>query len=187
VHGLRWTGVEWDHDRVRLAANIVRAGTRGWIVKPRPKNDEPRLVAVGPTTLSMLRQLRSAAEAVAAQCGTKLSRDAFVFSDDPAGRRPWVPTTTWLRSKRLCERCGLDPTRLHDLRAMMSTQLIEHGIPVSVVSARLGHAQNSTTAITLDVYTGRNPQLDRQAGDLVDRPLDGATETGRTTRTGRAT
>lgn len=54
----------------------------------------------------------------------------------------------------------------------MSTQLIEHGVPIPVVSARLGHAQNSTTAITLDIYTGRNPELDRQAGELMDQLLD---------------
>jgi integrase len=55
----------------------------------------------------------------------------------------------------------------------MSTQLIEHGMPVPVVSARLGHSQNSTTAMTLDVYTGRNPELDRRAGELMDDLLDG--------------
>jgi hypothetical protein len=37
---------------------------------------------------------------------------------------------------------------------------------------RLGHAENSTTAMTLDVYTGRSPELDRQAGELMDQLLD---------------
>jgi integrase len=173
LHGLRWTGVDWRRGRVRLADNIVRAGPAGWTVKRSPKDDEPRLVALGPATMGMLRRLLLQAETAAANFSTKLDKDAFVFSDAPDGSRPWVPTTTWLRYKRLCEECGVEATRLHDLRAMMSTELIEHGMPVSVVSARLGHAQNSTTAMTLDVYTGRNPELDQSAGELMDRLLDG--------------
>jgi site-specific recombinase XerD len=173
VHGLRWMGVDWRRGRVRLADNIVRAGPAGWIVKRSPKDDEPRLVALGPATMRMLRRLRLQVEAAATDSGIKLAKDAFVFSDAPDGIQPWVPTTTWLRYKRLCEQCGVEATRLHDLRAMMSTELIERGVPVPVVSARLGHAQNSTTAMTLDVYTGRNPELDQRAGGLMDQLLDG--------------
>jgi site-specific recombinase XerD len=173
IHGLRWTGVEWKKGRVRLADNVVRAGRAGWMTKGAPKDDEPRLVALGPATMAMLRRLRIQAEGAAARAGTKLDKDAFVFSDAPDGSQPWVPTTTWLRYKRLCEDCDVDATRLHDLRAMMSTELIERGVPVPVVSARLGHAQNSTTAMTLDVYTGRNPELDRHAAHVMDRLLDG--------------
>jgi integrase len=172
LHGLRWSGVEWHRQRLRLADNVVRAGVHGWIVKPLPKDDEPRFVALGPTTMAMLERLHRNQLEQAGACGLKLRRDAFVFSDAPDGSEPWVPTTTWSRYKRLCSECGLAPTRLHDLRATMSTQLIEHGTPIPVVSARLGHSQNSTTAMTLDVYTGRNPELDRRAGQLMDDLLD---------------
>ena len=50
---------------------------------------------------------------------------------------------------------------------------LERGTPLQAVSARLGHAYNSSTFITLDVYTGRNPELDRAAGELMDALLDG--------------
>lgn len=100
--------------------------------------------------------------------------NAFVFSDEPDGSRHWVPRTTTVRFQRLCVKAGLPAsTRLHDLRSMMSTELLERGTPLQAVSARLGHAYNSSTFITLDVYTGRNPELDRAAGELVDALLDG--------------
>jgi integrase len=149
--------------------NVVRAGRAGWIIKSAPKDDEPRLVALGPVTMSMLRELRSLAETRATESGARLRKDAFVFSDLTDGSEPWVPSTMWLRYKRLCEECGIAATRLHDLRAMMSTELIERGVPVPAVSARLGHAQNSTTAMTLDVYTGRNPALDRRTDGPIAR------------------
>ena len=123
--------------------------------------------------MALLRRLRIQAETAAVSFRTKLGKDAFVFSDVSDGSQPWIPTTTWLRYKRLCEDCGVDTTRLDDLRAKMSTELIECGVPVPVVSALRGQAQNSTAAMTLDVYTGRNPELDRHAGEVMDCLLDG--------------
>ena len=82
--------------------------------------------------------------------------------------------TTTLRFQRLCITAGLpETTRLHDLRSMMRTELLKRGTPLQAVSARPGHAYNSSTFITLDVYTRRNPELDRAAGELMDGLLDG--------------
>jgi integrase len=175
VHGLRWTGVEFDKDRIFLADNVVRTTAGGgWRVKPLPKDDEPRIVNLGSTTMRMLKALYDESFEAAVACGIVLPDDAFVFSDEPDGSRHWIPVTTTRRFQRLCESVGLPKTtRLHDLRSMMSTELLERGTPLQAVSARLGHAYNSSTFITLDVYTGRNPELDRVAGEPMDALLDG--------------
>jgi len=39
-----------------------------------------------------------------------------------------------------------DSVRLHDLRHWYATTALEGGVPLSSVSAQLGHAQTSTTA-----------------------------------------
>jgi integrase len=110
----------------------------------------------------------------AVACGIVLPDRAFVFSDEPDGSRHWTPVTTTRRFQRVCAKAGLpETTRPHDLRSMMSTELLERGTPLQAVSARLGHAYNSSTFITLDVYTGRNPELYRAAGELMDALLDG--------------
>jgi len=60
--------------------------------------------------------------------------------------------------------------RLHDLRHVHATLLLEAGVPVHVVAARLGHAD---PAITLRVYAH---VLRDQAGVVADvfaRLLDG--------------
>ena len=175
VHGLRWTGVQFDKDRILLADNVVRTTAGGaWRVKPLPKDEEPRIVNLGSTTMRMLKALYDQSFEFAAECGIVLPDQAFVFSDEPDGSRHWRPVTTTQRFQRLCVKAGLpETTRLHDLRSMMSTELLERGTPLQAVSARLGHAYNSSTLITLDVYTGRNPELDRAAGELMDALLDG--------------
>jgi integrase len=47
------------------------------------------------------------------------------------------------------EALGLRPITSHGLRHTHATQLLRNGVPVHIVSARLGHAKPS---ITLDTY-----------------------------------
>ena len=49
---------------------------------------------------------------------------------------------------------GLDHFRLHDLRHFMATQMLDEGVPVPIVAARLAHARASTT---LNVYAHAVP------------------------------
>lgn len=169
MHGLRWSGVDFDRGVVTLRDTIVH-GTDGWAVKPYTKTGGQRSVRVDPNTLARLRTLHDRAVTDAMTCETSLPETAFVFSDSPVGDRPWNPATTMRRFKKVCAAAGLPATtRLHDLRHLMATHLIDQGVPIPVVSARLGHAQNSTT---LDVYTGRVADSDAAAADVMGRLFD---------------
>jgi integrase len=170
IHGLRWSAVDFTAGRVTLRETVVQAGGQ-WIVKPTTKTGGERFVDIDAGTLDLLRAAHDEAFARALACGVALPAAAFVFSDDPVGARPWIPQTTAARFKRACVAAGLDETtRLHDLRHLMATHLIDQGVSIAAVSARLGHAQNSTT---LDVYTGRVAGSDRGAADVMGRLLDG--------------
>jgi integrase len=57
---------------------------------------------------------------------------------------------------------------VHDLRHCAATLMIANGLPVNVVSAILGHAQNSTT---LNVYSHVLPAAHVQAAATMDRLL----------------
>ncbi len=52
--------------------------------------------------------------------------------------------------------------RLHDLRHTHATLLLADGVPVEVVSERLGHA---SATITLTVYQHVHPGMGREAAD----------------------
>ena len=101
--------------------------------------------------------------------------------DSDWARAPWVFTTKtgrWLAPnhvhetfKRLLHRAHLPPAiRIHDLRHAMATQWLAQGIPVKVVSERLGHAN---VAITLEVYSHVLPDMQAQAAQQMDRVLLG--------------
>lgn len=170
VHGLRWSGVDFPRSRITLRDVVVPVSGK-WVVKPRTKTGEFRTVHVDGGTLEALRQRHAEALELAVECDTSLSSSAFVFSDAADGSTHWIPSTTLARFKRACKSAGLpETTRPHDLRHLMATYLIDQGQPIPVVSARLGHAQNSTT---LDIYTGRVAASDAAAADLMGRFLDG--------------
>ncbi|MBM3718052.1 MAG: hypothetical protein FJW53_03660, partial [Actinobacteria bacterium] len=57
---------------------------------------------------------------------------------------------------------GLPVVRLHATRHTSATLLFDAGVPVHVVSRRLGHTSVATTA---DVYVARMPSADRAAAD----------------------
>jgi integrase len=51
--------------------------------------------------------------------------------------------------RKLLNASGLPKIRFHDLRHTAASLMLNHGIPVLIVSKRLGHSKPS---ITLDVY-----------------------------------
>ena len=55
--------------------------------------------------------------------------------------------------------------RFHDLRHTAASLMLNHGIPVIVVSRRLGHAKPS---ITLDVYGQLIPSMQAEAAQTDD-------------------
>jgi integrase len=67
--------------------------------------------------------------------------------------------------KQLLRKTGLPVIRFHDLRHMATSLMLNHGIPVIVVSRRLGHAKPS---ITLDVYGHLLPSMQAEAAQKID-------------------
>ena len=62
----------------------------------------------------------------------------------------WINPSNVRRSlRRLAERAGVRPIRVHDLRHTHASLALRAGVPMEVVSRRLGHA---SVAITMDLY-----------------------------------
>jgi integrase len=64
---------------------------------------------------------------------------------------------------RIVAAAGLPRIRLHDLRHTHATLLLKAGVPLKVVSERLGH---SSPAFTMTVYQHVLPGMQRDAAEL---------------------
>ena len=67
--------------------------------------------------------------------------------------------------KTLLAAAGLPDIRFHDLRHNTASLMLNHGIPVIIVSRRLGHARSS---ITLDIYGHFTSGMQEVAAQLID-------------------
>lgn len=67
--------------------------------------------------------------------------------------------------RKLLKASGLPKIRFHDLRHTAASLMLNHGIPVLIVSKRLGHSKPS---ITIDVYGHIIPSQQEKAAILMD-------------------
>ncbi len=66
------------------------------------------------------------------------------------------------------KRAGVPPMNTHALRHTAATQMLLAGVPVVIVSQKLGHA---SVSITLDLYAHVLPSDQQQANDAMEAML----------------
>lgn len=154
---LRWSDIDFDHAAIGFSRALVE-GPTGAVLRPT-KNRRTCRVAIDPASVELLVAHRDRARARSGGL-----TDGFVFSTDPAGRRPWPPNRVTKRFIPYRQRAGLAHFRLHDLRHFMATTMLAAGVPVPVVSERLCHARTSTT---VNIYAHAMPGADRDAANLL--------------------
>jgi integrase len=163
---LRWSDVDLDRGEALIAGNVVRVPKQALVYKDT-KTHAKRRVAIGASTVELLRARRIAQAKDALGCGTTLAADAYVFSHAPDGSAPIDPDGISHRFLRLARRLGVN-CRLHDLRHFMVTQLVAGGVDWRTVSGRAGHADGH---MTLATYAHFQQAQDRQAAEFMDELL----------------
>jgi len=168
---VRWRNIDLDAGTVsvRRSAGMVRnAGESAEVTEGDTKSGKPRVVDLDAGTVAVLRAWRKERGLLALQ----LARDdALVFGDiEGSYRNPEHTSRQFVRDVARCrEALGADAVpviRTHDLRHTHATILLLAGVPVHVVSQRLGHA---SAVITLSVYAHVLPGSQRDAADLFAR------------------
>lgn len=72
---------------------------------------------------------------------------------------------TW---RRIIRDANVGHVRFHDLRHCSATYMIQAGVPIPVVSQRLGHTRTSTTT---DIYAHVLPGMGREAAEILERVM----------------
>jgi integrase len=159
--GLRWEDLDLASGSLTVnRATVVAAGKA---VESEPKTSRGRRrMALDPLTVEQLKAWRKRQREEQFAIGDGWQGDGRVFVwPDGSALHPNVITRSF---GRLVERAELPELTLHGLRHSWATSALVAGVPVKVVSDRLGH---SSARITLDVYTASVPSLDAEAADLV--------------------
>jgi integrase len=167
VLGLRWTDVDLDQARVAVQQTLVVAG--GLVVTSGPKTSRGRRsVALDSRTVAALRAWRAAQAAERLAWGPSWTDSGLVFTrEDGTVIHPQRLSKAFDRHVRSAK---LPRIRFHDLRHTHASLGLAAGVPVKVMSERLGHATSSFTA---DTYQHVTPALEEQAASTVARLVFG--------------
>lgn len=157
VLGLRWMDVDLDAARISVRNALVSVAYE--VLESSPKSHQARVVDLDRETVEMLRTHRARQRAERGRALTE--RDLVVCIEDGGGIHPQSFSQAFAR---LLEQNGLRRIRLHDLRHTHATLAVKAGVPLKVISERLGH---ESAAFTLKQYAHVMPGMQAEAAELV--------------------
>jgi integrase len=164
VAGLRWADVDLDGARITIRQALLAVGREVYVSSP--KSNRGRTVDLDVRTVSVLR---NHLERQQVRGEAYLGRDGgvgFVFRAKDGTRinpRSISQAFQWTVATS-----GLPRIRLHDLRHTHASIAVKAGVPIGVVSERLGHA---SPEFTLHRYAHVMPGMQREAADLIARAV----------------
>lgn len=176
ILGLSWDDVDLKSGvlQVRRALQETRAG----LSLKEPKTERSRRTINIPTLLveALVKHKGELAGRKLILGGAWQEHKLVIPGESGSPLSPKVISKAF---EHLAQRAGCPEIRFHDLRHSSASQLLGAGVPVGVVSARLGHARTSTTH---DIYGHCLPGQQEEAARLVEQGLRAALERQRSLR-----
>jgi integrase len=158
--GLRWTDIDLDAGTLSINRGLVAVGYD--LHESRGKTRNSRRIDLDPTTVRVLTAWRSWQQAEREAVGA--SPPDHLFTD--ASGEQVHPHSISQTFERIAARVDVPLIRLHDLRHTHATLLIKEGVPVKVVSERLGHAK---AAFTIETYQHVLPGMQADAARTFEQ------------------
>lgn len=166
VLGLRWTDVDLDAARVSVRNAVVTVAYE--ILESTPKSHQARVIDLDAETAELLREHKSRQRAERESWGAEYADRGLVICKE--GGEPLHPQSFSQAFERTVEQAGLRRIRLHDLRHTHATIAVKAGVPVKVISERLGH---ESPAFTLKQYAHVLPGMQAEASELIAAAVAG--------------
>ncbi|HVM14201.1 MAG TPA: tyrosine-type recombinase/integrase [Egibacteraceae bacterium] len=157
--GLRWCDIDLDRQLLHVQRSLTIIDRR--VLLKEPKTYRTRRLHIDDTAGAALARQRAWQEQRRAEAGAAWRNELdLVFT--AAGGRPLVPDSLTRTFRQAVAGLPLPRIRLHDLRHTHATLMLQAGVPVQVVSQRLGHA---SVHLTMEIYAHVLPAMDAEAAD----------------------
>jgi len=166
VLGLRWSDIDLDARRLSVRQAVVSVAYA--VLHSTPKSHQARVIDLDPVTVEQLCAHRRAQQLERAKWGSDYCDQELVVTTENG--EPIHPDSFSQAFQRLVKNAGLRRIRLHDLRHTHATLAVKAGVPVKVISERLGH---ESPAFTLKQYAHVIPGMQAEAAALVAQSIEG--------------
>jgi integrase len=161
--GLKWEDIDWSLSSLQVKRQVRHfKGASYAFLEPKSKSGT-RTIKLGKRAIEILRTHKGEQEELIQSVGQDWTNLDLVF---PSGvGTPLTASNIRRDFRQLLAASRLPKIRFHDLRHTAASLMLNHGIPVLIVSKRLGHSKPS---ITLDVYGHLIPSKQEEAAQLMD-------------------
>jgi integrase len=143
--GLRWRDVDLAAGQLAIVQTLTLVYTKPTFTTP--KSGEARVVDLDRQTMAVLEAHRRRQHDAQTEWGDGYVESGLVFRREDGG--PINPDRLSQLFDKFVRHSGIRRIKLHGLRHTHATLMLKAGVPVKVVSERLGHAD---PAFTLRVY-----------------------------------
>ncbi len=182
---LEWDDIDFENNLVSIKRNLQYTPGKG-VYFTTPKSGKTRKVDIGEDTTALLRKWKKEQQKI---CACKyvfnpeksnqfkhVAQDQLITKKKtkktiPIENMPMNPQTPTRYFKVFGERYNVPDFHPHLLRHTSASVAITNGADVASVSARLGHADPSTT---MRMYTHANEESMRRAGQVARDALKAA-------------
>jgi integrase len=159
IMAMRWQDVDFRQRVVTISRSLSDTKRAGTIYK-RPKNDRVRTVCVAAPLLAILQSHKAVQAAEKIAMGPAYHDEDLIFAKpDGMAIPPWLFSSAF---RNFMKRSGVRRVRFHDLRDTHASLLAKAGVPIEVISKRLGH---SDISITYDRYITVYRDRDAEAAE----------------------
>ena len=155
--GLRWSDVDLDANSITVRQNLVLVDHERAYSEPKSAAGR-RTISIDAETVAALRSHRARQAAGRLAWGAAWTDTGLLFGLEDGN--PLHPESVTKRFDQLRRAGSLPVTTFHGLRHSHATALLRAGVPIRVVSQRLGHA---SVGVTLGIYAHVLPGDDEAA------------------------
>jgi integrase len=165
--GLKWADIDLESGTIAIVRQLIKPGP-GPVFGPL-KGGESRTISIAPETMALLRKHK------AHQAELKLANRhhyhdySLVFAKewehlqrhgDTLGHPLQMNNLGQHEYRRIIKAAGVRPIKFHGLRHTCATLLLQTGVSIKVVQARLGHKR---IEMTLNIYAHALPSMQQDA------------------------
>jgi integrase len=158
--GLRWADIDFESARLSVRHAVVAVAYA--VIESTPKSHNARVIDLDRDTVQLLLAHRRRQREERNECGPDYRDHDLVVARENG--TPIHPHSFSQLFERTVRRAGIRVIRLHDLRHTHATLALKAGVPVKVVSERLGH---ESPAFTLKQYAHVIPGMQAAAAAVV--------------------
>ena len=161
--GLRWSDVDFQNHIVSVNRQAQAIKGKGILYSEPKTRSGIRKIRIQQNTIDALFQQKEKIHDMKNKAGHKWVENDLVFPSTVG-----TPMIAYYLRKDFFHQlsvAGLPRIRFHDLRHTAATLMINHGVPIIVISKMLGHSKPS---VTLDFYGHCSVAMQDEASKIMD-------------------